>query len=246
MMKRTLIFFFSPKKSGVQTGFICTVCNGAEKTRFYIKTHQYGPTEDNIKSIKSPDTKGIFIYKLLHSLGMGPEVHFIIPFHGSKRTLYIATKEVSIQLLSQLTQESMNTKALIQLDLMSRILCLRDCTTNGSNCGLVHNKPMIIDFRIETQSQGYYKPDILDGFYGGNGEFNYLGLMKTATSLAPDEKLNILQQSLQEWNLIQKIDETKLEIDQLVRDYQDKMTFQNDLALYVENIKNTIKVLPEK
>ncbi|EPZ33030.1 Putative 5-3 exonuclease domain-containing protein [Rozella allomycis CSF55] len=146
-------------------------------------------------------------------------------------TLYIASKEVSIQLLSQLTEKTFHSKPLIQLDLISRILCLRDCTTNGSNCGLVNNKPMIIDFSIEKQSNGYFKPDILNGFYEGNGEFNYLGLMKTATSLAPGEKLNILKQSLQEWNLIQKIEETKLEIDRLVRDYQDKMTFQNDLAL---------------
>ena len=174
---------------------------------------------------------------------MGPEVHLIIPFHGTKRTLYIATKEVSIKLLSHLTQETFTTKALIQLDLISRILCLRDCTTNGSNCGQVGDHPMIIDFRIEKQSNGYYKTDILDGFYGGNGEFNYIGLMKTATSLARDEKLEILKQSLKEWNLIPKIDTMKLEIDQLVTDYQDKMTFENDLALYVENIKKTVEAL---
>jgi len=248
---------FSPKltarvrdtnKSGVQTGFICTIFkfSGTQKTRYFIKTLQNGPTKDNIKSIKYPDTKEIFIYNLLHSLGMGPEVHFIIPFHGTKRTLYIATKEVAIKLLSHLTLETFDSKALIQLDLVSRILCLRDCTTNGSNCGQVENKPMIIDFHIENQSNGYYKTDILDGFYLGNSEFNYLGLMKTATSLARDEKLEILKQSLKEWNLIQKIDRAKLEIDQLVRDSQDKMTFENDLALYVENIKKTIESLAGK
>ena len=36
---------FSPKRSGIQTGFICDVSNGTRTVRYYIKTHQYGPTE---------------------------------------------------------------------------------------------------------------------------------------------------------------------------------------------------------
>ena len=51
---------FSPKKSGIQTGFTCNVNNGTQSVCYYIKTHQYGPTEDNIKSIKPPDTKELF------------------------------------------------------------------------------------------------------------------------------------------------------------------------------------------
>ncbi|OAJ38937.1 hypothetical protein BDEG_22827 [Batrachochytrium dendrobatidis JEL423] len=51
---------FSPKKSGIQTGFTCNVNNGTQSVRYYIKTHQYGPTKDNIKSIKPPDTKELF------------------------------------------------------------------------------------------------------------------------------------------------------------------------------------------
>ena len=168
---------FSPKKSGIQTGFTCDISDGTQTSRYFIKTHQYGPTEDNVKGLKPPDAKEIFIYRLLHHIGIGPEAHFIIPFHGTKKTLYIATKDCRLVLLSRLTKESANNKALLQLDLISRILCLRDCATNGSNCGQVDGRPMIVDFRIETQSGGYVKSDILDGFYHGNGEFNYSGLM---------------------------------------------------------------------
>jgi hypothetical protein len=56
---------FLAKRSGIQIGFICETFNKSFKTRYYIKTHQSGPTADNIKSIKPPDCKEIFIYKLL-------------------------------------------------------------------------------------------------------------------------------------------------------------------------------------
>jgi hypothetical protein len=63
---------FAPKKSGIQTGFTCDVSDGTPSVRYFIKTHQYGPTEDNVKSIKPPDRKELFVYKLLHHIGIGP------------------------------------------------------------------------------------------------------------------------------------------------------------------------------
>jgi hypothetical protein len=138
-----------------------------------LSRHQYGPTEDNLKSRHPPDTKELFIYKLLHHIGIGPEVHFIVPYHGSKMTIYIATKDCHLTLLSQLTKDTMNTNALVRLNFISRILCLCDCATNSSNCGQVDGKPIIVDFRIEKQSGGYFKSDIFNKFYQGNEEFNY-------------------------------------------------------------------------
>jgi hypothetical protein len=140
---------FSPKTSGIQTGFTCDISDGTQTTRYFIKTHQHGPTDDNPESLKPPDPKEVFIYQLLQHVGIGPMVHFIVPSHGSKRPLYIATKDCSLLLLSHMTKESANFKALVQLDSISRILCLSDCATNTSNCGQVDGKPMIVDFRIE-------------------------------------------------------------------------------------------------
>ena len=56
---------FSPKKSGLQEGFICDVEDGDQTTRYFIKTHQHGPTEDDPKRSMAPDAKELFIYKLL-------------------------------------------------------------------------------------------------------------------------------------------------------------------------------------
>ena len=232
---------FSPKKSGIETGFICDISDGGQTTRYFIKTHQYGPTEDNPKSLKPPDTKELFIYQFLNHLGIGPDVHFIA--HGSKMTIYIATKDCHLTLLSQLTKDTMNTKALIQLDLISRILCLRDCATNSSNCGQVNDKPMIVDFRIEKQSGGYFKWDILDKFYQGNGEFNYSGLMAEAVGIPQDQKSLFLRTSLQEWNLVEMIDKTALEMQPMIQKIVTKVKVDDDLQRYVQDVKETVKIL---
>jgi hypothetical protein len=90
-----------------------------------------------------------------------------IASHGAKKTIYIVTHECHLVSLSNLTRDTANNNALAQLDLISHILCLRDCTTNFSPCGQVGEKAMIVDFRIETQSWGYAKADILDKFCEG-------------------------------------------------------------------------------
>lgn len=234
---------FSPRKSGVQSGFTCKVNNGTESICYYIKTHQYGPTQDNVKSIKPPDTKELFIYTLLNHIGIGPQPHFIIPSHGTKKTIYIATKDCHLVLLSNLTKDTANNNALLQLDLISRILCLRDCATNSSNCGQVGEKAMIVDFRIEKQSWGYYKADILDKFYEGNSEFHYIGLMEAAVKTPHAVKKGIMQESLQEWNLLENILRAELDIDELVKKCSDKMRFEDDLRQYVKDLKATVQVL---
>jgi hypothetical protein len=91
----------------------------------------------------------------------------------------------------------MNTKALVQINLISRILCLCDCATNSSNCGEVNGKPIIVDFRIEKQSGVYYKSDILNQFYQGNEEFDSV-LMAEAVGIPQEQKSVYLRDSLKE------------------------------------------------
>ena len=236
---------FSPKKSGIQTGFTCDINDGCQTTRYFIKTHQHGPTEENPKSLKSADTKELFIYQLLYYLGIGPEVHFIFPTHGSKITIYIVTKDCHLTLLSQLTKETANRKALIQLDLICRILCLCDCTTNSSNCGQVDDKPMIVDFRIEKESSGYFKSGILEKFNEGNGEFNYVGLMASSIKIPKEEKLCILRESLQTWNLLDTIDRTMTDVHPLMQKIATKIKADDDLQRYIQDVKQSIKILSQ-
>jgi hypothetical protein len=178
-------------------GFICDVGDTSQTTRYFFKTHQHGPTKDNPNSVKPPDTKELFIYKFLTNIGIGPDVNFIISSRDSKGTIYIATRDCHVTLLSRLTKDTMNTKALVQINLISRILCLCDCATNSSNCGEVNGKPIIVDFRIEKQSGVYYKSDILNQFYQGNEEFDSV-LMAEAVGIPQEQKSVYLRDSLKE------------------------------------------------
>jgi hypothetical protein len=233
---------FSPKKNGVQSGFTCDVSNGTRAVRYFTKTHQNGPTNDNLRSVLAPDTKELFIYKLLSLIGIGPQVHFIMPYQGTKKTVYIATEECDLVLLSELTIDTANNDALLQLDLISRILCLRDCTTNPTNCGQVGKNAMIVDFRIEKQ-QNYVDLEILADFHKGNGRFIYGGLMATAVNMPPAAKMDGMKKSLQAWKLLESIELAESEIAKWVESCRGKMRFEDDLQLYVKGIKANVEVL---
>ena len=179
----------------------------------------------------------------MNHIGIGPQVHFIIPSHGTKKTIYIATKDCHLILLSKLTKDTANNNALLQLDLISNILCLCDCATNSSNCGQVGEGAMIVDFRIEKQSFGYFKADILDNFYKGNSEFHYSGLMATALKAPHAVKMDIMKKSLKEWTLLESIEWAESEINELVKRCSGKMRFEDDLQQYVKDVKATVQVL---
>eukprot|EP00842_Homolaphlyctis_polyrhiza_P001644 jgi/Hompol1/2480/HPOL_006010-RA len=234
---------FDNKQDGVQSGGVCDVFNGSNTTRYFIKTHQNGPTNQNIKSLHPPDAIELFVYKLLELIGVGPEVHFMVPMHGTKRTVYIATKDANLTLLEHLDPSTASLTALLAMDLISRILCLSDCCDNTTNCGLVGDKPMIIDFRINPRNGGYSKPNILELFLSGNGEYNYLGLMRDAMKLSDEIKRGVVMQSLQAWDLLNNIDRAHSEIARFVERYRDIVSFTDTLSQYVSDIKSTVKVL---
>lgn len=244
---------FSPKRNGVQTGFVCEVRPTGSPSdppiRFFVKTHQHGPTSSQARSRRAPDAKEMFAYLILRRIGMGPEVHLIFPGEelGSAKSLYIATKEVSdLVLLSNLTSSSTPADALIQLDLISRLLCLRDCATNGGNCGLAGAQPIIVDFRVETQNGGYAKPDIAEMFLAGNGEFNYTGLMETIVQMEAAVKRRIAEEAMKKWNLLLNVDEAKTELVHLMNVFPGRVSSHEDLDQYVEGIKKSIHNLSTK
>ncbi len=156
--------------------------------------------------------------------------------HGTRRTLYIATEDAKITLLSRLTTETASFPALLKLDLISRLLCLRDCGTNSSNCGQSGDEPMIIDFRIESQSYGYVNIDLIGAFLAGNVEFNYTGIMKDAARRGRDEKLIVIKEALDDWKLLERIQDAKHTIQQLIQNYQDSIVISNDLERYTEGV----------
>eukprot|EP01041_Mallomonas_annulata_P011197 gene11197-23388_t len=227
--------------AGDQIGCTCTcsVNENGTTTRYFIKSHQNGPTRPTSISIypegstAAPDIKEPFVYKVLELIGVGPEVHFIVPTQDTKKTLYIATKYCDLVMLKDLTPETANTRALLQLDLLGRILVLKDCTTNWANCGQVDDRPMIVDFQvvpskwIRQRIFSFYKPDLLKEFL--SGDIEYPGQMKSAT-----------------WDLLTTVDKAFEEITEFVSTRGNGLHFiEEDLQFFVGEIKKTIRKLEQ-
>jgi hypothetical protein len=102
---------------------------------------------------------------------------------------------------------------------------------------------MIVDFRIEKQSWGYTKPDLLAKFCEGNGEFHYSGLMEAAVKTPNAVKMDIIKKSLQEWKLLESIERAELEIAGFVKRCDGKIQFEDDLHNYVKDLKAAVEVL---
>ena len=163
---------------------------------YYIKTHQHGSTSE-VSSVKPVDPKELFVYKVLEYIGYGPKVHFFFnPL--SLGGFFIATQNLSFTkipakekkfILFEQRMKDYNETAknpahdearrnLVCLDILSRILRLRDTTTNPGNFGIVtveemHNKWKFLDFRVLDDAELYLNPRIFEGFQEGNGIFNY-------------------------------------------------------------------------
>lgn len=202
MGRKIIDITFTPKRSGVQLGTTMTIAykdSEAKEHRitYYIKTHQYGSTSET-SSVKPPDPKELFVYKVLEYVGYGLKTHFFFnPL--SLGGFFIATqdmvftkvmgKEKSFMPFERFA-ESYNTtpvapqyeearRALISLDILSRILRLSDTTTNPGNFGRVtvdqeRSKWKFLDFRINSEPDVYYlRKEIFEDFCEGNGVYNY-------------------------------------------------------------------------
>ncbi|KAJ2987935.1 hypothetical protein HDV02_005878, partial [Globomyces sp. JEL0801] len=218
---------FSPKKSGIQTGF---TYSSIWTNRRQCEKHQ------------TTRYKGAICLQAFESYRNWSSNSFHYTISQHKEDYLHRHQGLSFGLVVQLDQ-GYNNNALLQLDLISRILCLRDCTTNSSNCGQVGETAMIVDFRIEKQSRGYVKADILDKFFEGISEFHYSGLMATAIKVPYAVKLDVMKKSLQEWKLLESIEWAESEINGLVKRYGGKMRFEDDLQQYVTDLMTTLKVL---
>ena len=177
-------------------------------------------------------------------IGIGPSARFISTATGSCRSLYIATEDAQLILLRDITRENMNIEALLEMDLISRILCLSDCTTNETNCGMKGVQPVIIDFRIAMREQ-YSKDDIWERFVGGNSEYNYLKLMSEAAQADEGIKRQVATKALNKWSLRDKIQIA----ENWARDFESdnpQIVFENDLKTYTKDILATIDCLNKK
>ncbi len=85
----------------------------------------------------------------------------------------------------------------------------------------------------------------MDKYYEGIGEFKYSELMVLAVGIPQEEKLCILRESLQAWNLLDNIDKTALEMHKLIQNIVPKIELEDDFQRYVQDVKETIRILSQ-
>ena len=52
-----------------------------------------------------------------------------------------------------------------------------------------------------------------------------------------------MKESLQDWELLEKIGRTALEVNALIQRVGDKIGFQDDLQRYAQDVKETVEIL---
>ena len=144
-----------------QGGFICKT----ETEEFFVKNHTFITSHESQHS--RPDHCKVFIYRLLHLIGVGAEPHFIPNKHSKKYAFtlafYIATKRgnlliyfgtiYTIIVVSGFKRRAdhsschFTSQHQLQLDMLKCLFCLTDL--NSGNYGLDENEQLfIIDFMV--------------------------------------------------------------------------------------------------
>ena len=216
--------------------------NESLSTTYYVKTHQFGPTNKSPHDKSSlPDVKEWPRSRGCISFSLHPAIN--------ERMVYICTKGVDIVLLGSLANlpnNSINYPALVEIDLISRILCLSDKTTQTSNVGLVNNEAMIIDFRINSRTT-FVQSDIVSKYFNSEYNFKDDSLMNIAMNISEKDKITIAKNSLSKWNLLTKLYEVLKEFKEAMENVLKSVRFVEDIDidLYVQGVARNIALLME-
>ncbi|KAI6229390.1 hypothetical protein M3Y95_00526100 [Aphelenchoides besseyi] len=184
---------FSPKpNTGAQGGFVCSVKRSEEILgKYFLKTHS---GISNLPSGNQPaDLCELLIYKRMHLVRMGQEVHFLANAHTSCSGTYIATKEVPSFRPAATKKLVMPTSESYKLDMLRIIFYLRDLESNNNNYGLDGNdKLCIVDFHI-----GDYKKSIKSSI---------------VSYLRSNERVEVYETCMEEWKLADVVKKADVEI----------------------------------
>lgn len=218
MYQQTLTYEILPKCSGTQVGCVCKIFETCET--YYVKVHQHGPTRydcSNPRKVPEPDVKEMFIYDLLHRIGMGAHCHFI---WSDDSPLYIATKEViDFKPIGQISNPSnLQLNELLKVDFISRLLMLDDVSTSIDNVGMAGEKAYIVDFRIQEWAS-YVSINILQNYLDSDGYLKYIGPMKEIKNIDRDRKISVMHQSIGEWNILSNMKHSQDVTSDIMRRY---------------------------
>lgn len=154
---------FKEKREGDQVGIKAIIRYQNEKddscriteVKYHIKTHENGRSTNNAYS-RLCNPRELFVYEFLKYIDLGPQVVRIYYERDYLKDVYIATKDIDIQdigdknsfrtfdfdcndtdFVNSFTEDEVYIKALVYLELISKMLCINDINNNLSNFGFV-------------------------------------------------------------------------------------------------------------
>ncbi|CAJ0574717.1 unnamed protein product, partial [Mesorhabditis spiculigera] len=153
------------------------------------------------------DIKGIFCYKLLELIQVGPQAQFILPnrLTGSKTSLYIATRwEDNFVPLSGNIEEAVGADVLVQILLLAKFLFINDL--HSDNCGYWKDtkEVAIVDFMPKAfftfvnVKRAFLNND--SSVYWNSGHIDALEECDEET------RMKVARKSLTKWDLLSNID----------------------------------------
>lgn len=154
---------FKEKREGDQVGIKAVIRYQNEKddscriteVKYHIKTHENGRSIHN-KYSRLCNPRELFVYEFLKYIDLGPQVVRFYYERDYLKDVYIATKDIDIQdigdknsfrtfdfdcndtdFVNCFTKDEVYIKALVYLELVSKMLCISDINNNLSNFGFV-------------------------------------------------------------------------------------------------------------
>ena len=238
---------FANKKGGTQIGTVCIIHLPDERRiKWYVKTHQFGPTESTSISRYPPDAKELVAYKILEKIGCGPPCYVFWPDNVSKRSLYIATVGLNLRHFDawEPQKEPKDTiEELLKIDFVARLLCLTDATTNTGNFGVCHDdgKGYIIDFRI-VEGVTYSEKKVCESFLEKNGRYKYTGVMKMAHESPAGLKRGVIKKLIKNGAIARAIRESKQEVQTIIKTAEGSITINSSeiLGKYTDDVSETL------
>ncbi|EFO98270.1 hypothetical protein CRE_15327 [Caenorhabditis remanei] len=240
--------FIQKKTGGTSIGSVCVVQYNGMQRRLFIKSHQRGPRSDCISiasrynSTNRPFSQEIYVYQLLAMINVGGRCHFPVPLTTTKKALYIATEQIIFTLGKKL--RTVNTKAVVLIDFLQFVLHLSDIGSNGGNFGqTAEGNPIIVDFWVITKESYEYSNTEIDEFWNVSHHCDsrmIADVLKKQTSV---ERKNIIKEAVEEWSLIEKLDEAKSAVEKLVNRNGGRLEISGDLIRYARDVKLNVQKL---
>ncbi|PIC44342.1 hypothetical protein B9Z55_004738 [Caenorhabditis nigoni] len=229
---------FKKKEDGYSCGTICDVTFSGTSGKYYVKSHQNGPTERR-NSVEGPPIQEILIYQFLSTIKVSGEPHFIVPlFCNNKKVLYYAIGEMNFTLGKSLTLENADYKALIIVDFLEFSLRLRDVSSNLGNFGQSDSgHPIIIDFMIIPKNCYKLSEDEIHRFWSTQYISSSCLINTVIRKLKKQERQEIILDTFNNWNMVMNIDESAQLVNKFLMNNVGKIETEGDLEKYCNDVK---------